>query len=264
MQYIQISENDLLKRRVYLHLVDATDGITAKTGQTGTCKISINGAAPSTSINSITEIDSTNLPGDYYLQLDTTEISKTGIVMVRFKNANVAEFVQIVQVMAFDPYTQFGALNGGGADVDYKRIAKLIQQAVDGIPKTELPEPESVDLKPLQAQVSRLQATLQGLDIPQPKELDLGPMLTALEAVRMQLPKEADLNPVLAAIQDLAAQKITETDDMRALLERMRKFFGDDIDSINEKLTALNTKFDDLPFVVIDKRKEPINSDQLP
>ena len=85
-----------------MHLVDATDGITAKTGQTGQAKVSVNGGAPVNTTNSIVEIDSTNTPGLYYVELLTSELSSYGYIAIRFKNASVAEFQDIGQVIAYN------------------------------------------------------------------------------------------------------------------------------------------------------------------
>src|SRR5258708_19124227 len=137
MQYIQVGENDRLKRRIYLHLVDATDGITPKTAEAGgSAKVSLNGATPTTSINTLVAIDTTNQPGTYYLELNQTEIQFPGIVIVRYKSSNTAAFVALGQIMAFDPYTQVGSLGGGGADVDYKKIQKIVDESVA---KIEIP-----------------------------------------------------------------------------------------------------------------------------
>lgn len=188
MQYIQVGENDLLKRRVYLHLVDGTDGITAKTGQTGTCKVSINGNAPTTSRNSIVEIDSTNLPGDYYLILDQSEIKTMGIVMVRYKASGTAEFVQIVNILAFDPFQPISLQPGFNSvvapDIDYKRIQKLISDAIGGIPKPV--EPKEPDLAPV---IDGLHTVIDRIDnLPRPKD-----------------PEKVNLEAVLAGIDRLAA-----------------------------------------------------------
>lgn len=266
MQYIQTGENDLLKRRVYLHLVDGTDGITAKTAQTGTCKVSINGGAPTTSRNSIVEIDSTNLPGDYYLTLDVTELISTGIVMVRFKNGSTAEFVQLVQVMAFDPYTQFGNLGGGGVsgpDIDYKRIARIVADNMNLMPLPK--EPERVDLTPLQAQLFKLQETVNAIDIPEVK-LDLTAVSDGIQRVEVALKglnfPSTDIQPILDRLETLgdlkvpqleaSAQQATEiATEVKDLLAKLRTFFGDDIDQIKLSLEELTNAFESSPRLVI-------------
>jgi hypothetical protein len=104
MQLLQQSEATAAQRRIFFHAVDATDGITAETGLTGAGRISKNGAATAASTANITEIDSTNMPGRYYIELTATELDTLGIIEFRFKAAACAEVVARGQVVPFDPY----------------------------------------------------------------------------------------------------------------------------------------------------------------
>lgn len=104
MQQIFLSEATAAQRRVPVHLVDATDGITTETGITGAGRVSKNGGATAASTNNIVEIDSTNMPGAYYLELTATEVNTLGIVVVRFKTAATAEFQTAIEVVALNPY----------------------------------------------------------------------------------------------------------------------------------------------------------------
>ena len=103
MQLFQQSEATAAQRRLFFHAVDATDGITAETGLTGAGRLSKNGAATAASA-SITEIDSTNMPGRYYVELTAAELDTLGIIEFRFKAAACAEVVARGQVVPFDPY----------------------------------------------------------------------------------------------------------------------------------------------------------------
>lgn len=105
MQLIQLSEATASLRRIFFHAVDATDGISAETGLTGTGRLSKAGAATAATTNSITEIDSTNMPGRYYIELTATEVNTLGIVEFRFKTAACAEVVARALVVAFDPFS---------------------------------------------------------------------------------------------------------------------------------------------------------------
>ena len=143
MFILQFREPNAERRRVYLHLVDGTDGITAKTGQTGKAKVILNGGTPVTTVNSITEVDATNAPGLYYVQLETQEISQYGWTQIRYKASGTAEFQDIGQVIAYDPYSRTPVFNpwqdtngaATGPDINYKKIEKLINDAIAKIPK---------------------------------------------------------------------------------------------------------------------------------
>lgn len=100
----QQSEGTAAYRRIPIHLVDATDGITAETGITGTPQISKNGASWSNTSGTITEIGN----GAYYIELTAGELDTLGFGMVRFKTAATAEFQGMFQVVPWDPYDGAG------------------------------------------------------------------------------------------------------------------------------------------------------------
>lgn len=96
-----LSEATAVRRRFYLHLVDATDGKTPETGEAaGQPEISKNGAAFASTSARLTAIGD----GSYYVELTTGEIDTLGKVIVRFKSAETCEFQEIANVVAYDPY----------------------------------------------------------------------------------------------------------------------------------------------------------------
>ncbi len=103
MQLFQLSEATAAQRRLFFHAVDATDGITAETGLTGTGFVSENGATPAASA-SIVEINATNMPGRYYVVLTAAELGTVGDLEFRYKAAACAEVIARGQVVPFDPY----------------------------------------------------------------------------------------------------------------------------------------------------------------
>lgn len=104
MQLLQQSEATAAQRRIFFQAVDATDGISAETAQTGTGFFSKNGAAPAASSGSITELSATNMPGRYYIEATAAEVDTLGIIEFRFKAAATAEVVVRAQVVPYDPY----------------------------------------------------------------------------------------------------------------------------------------------------------------
>lgn len=92
------------RRRVYFHCVDATDGITAETGEAGgQPEISTNGGAwTSTGIGTLSAIGN----GRYYADLTQVAVATAGdAIETRYKSVNTAETPgDSVRVVAFDPY----------------------------------------------------------------------------------------------------------------------------------------------------------------
>lgn len=84
-------------RYFYLFLVDATDGITPETGETGgQPQISKNGAAFANTSGTLVSIDY----GAYYVILTISEIDTLGWIIGRYKSANTAESQGLAQVIA--------------------------------------------------------------------------------------------------------------------------------------------------------------------
>lgn len=100
----QLDEATAAQRRFPLYLVDATDGITAETGEGGgQPQISKNGAAFGNTTATLTAIGN----GSYYVELTAGELDTLGMVTIRFKSANTAEFSLTGQVVAYDPYAAY-------------------------------------------------------------------------------------------------------------------------------------------------------------
>lgn len=94
------SESTAAERRFPVYLVDATDGITPETGEAaGQPQISKAGGAWANTSATLTAIGN----GAYYVELTATELNTLGMLQVRYKSANTAEFNMDAQVVAFDP-----------------------------------------------------------------------------------------------------------------------------------------------------------------
>lgn len=104
MQLLQLSEATAALRRLFFQAVDSTDGMSPEAGLTGVGRISKNGAATAASSGSLVEIDSTNMPGRYYIELTAAELDTIGIIEFRYKAAACAEVIARGQVVPFDPY----------------------------------------------------------------------------------------------------------------------------------------------------------------
>jgi hypothetical protein len=134
MQLLQLSEATAAQRRVFFHIVDATDGITAETGLTGVGRLSKNGAATAATTASLVEVDVTNMPGRYYMEFTAAELDTLGIIEFRYKAAACAEVVARAQVVPFDPYS--------AADLGLTTLASRASQAsvdtVDDFLDTEI------------------------------------------------------------------------------------------------------------------------------
>ena len=270
MQYIETATNNPELRRVFFHLVDATDGITPEAGEAGgTPTISINGRTPANTVNTLQAVDASK--GDYYLELSTTEIVTPRHLLLHYKSAETAHFAQQVQVMAFDPYTWFGTLGGGGgADVDYKRIKKLIDEAVGSIPTPVQKEP---DLIPISEGLQAVITEIRSLDIPKPEKPNLEPVLKQLSLLdkdirNIDIPK-CDHSEVLKKLAQQDKLFTTTMEEMMETADDQAKEMKDSQAKSTEKfsttLDALKQRIDASPVMIFKDSKDiPAKEEKKP
>lgn len=105
MALFVMSDSTASRRRFYLYLVDATDGITPETGEAaGQPQVSKAGGAWANTTATLTAVGN----GAYYVELSTTELNTLGALAVRYKSANTAEFLGTATVINSDVMTQPG------------------------------------------------------------------------------------------------------------------------------------------------------------
>ena len=140
MQQFKQSESTAVRRYFYLHLVDAADGMTPETGESGgQPQISVNGAAFASTSATLTAVGN----GLYYVALTTSELGNLGVIVVRYKSANTAEFQAVGQVVALDPFSSISIDNEAIADavwdeakvghVTADTMGKILQDILTGL-----------------------------------------------------------------------------------------------------------------------------------
>lgn len=97
-QLIYLSESNAALRRVYLRLVLASDGQSPATSAAvtaGVCRLIANGVDTANSTNNITEVNASNAPGRWYIELTAAELSTLGVGNhhARFKEADTLESI---------------------------------------------------------------------------------------------------------------------------------------------------------------------------
>jgi len=110
MLVLKKSESTAARRRVPIHLVDATDGITPETGEaSGQPQYSKNGGTWTSTSATLSAVGN----GFYYVELTAGELDTEGWIAIRYKSANTAEFQVVMQVVAYDPFdaTTLGLTN---------------------------------------------------------------------------------------------------------------------------------------------------------
>lgn len=102
---------------------------------------------------------------------------------------------------------RLGGSSGGGPDVDYKKIEKMLRVMADGLPKFEKPE----SLEPVKAQLKDILMEIKAIDIPEPEKLNNTPVIEAI----------TDSNKIIIkAIED---KTVTPVTDLTPVLEKIDK-----------------------------------------
>jgi len=129
MQTFTQSEADSAKRRFFLHLVDATDGLTPETGEAGgQPQISKNGGAFANTGATLSAVGN----GLYYVALTAGELDTLGKVVVRYKSANTAEFQDVGMVYALDLFK--ATVNPADGGITAAAIATdAVNEIADGV-----------------------------------------------------------------------------------------------------------------------------------
>lgn len=128
-----LSEGTAARRRFPVYLVDATDGLTPETGESGgQAQISKVGGAWANTTATLTAVGN----GHYYVELTATELNTLGYFAIRYKSANTAEFNMDGQVISFDlmaavaqtgdAYARLGAPAGASVSADILAIDNLV------------------------------------------------------------------------------------------------------------------------------------------
>lgn len=168
---------------------------------------------------------------------------------------------------------------GSGADVDYKRITKLVREIIkeEGNSRPVYqPEPLNIPfhLQPVLNALTGVRRDIQAIDIPEAQATDIQPVLARIDALETALrtalkAKETDLSPVLNAIEAVDTKRgITATADTKEVTKRVNALSAQ-IQTALAELKTLKLVIDmpsqSLPVKVKDKEPEaePIDYDEL-
>lgn len=114
MQQILLSEATNGDKRIFVLLVDATDGVTPETGITVSAaevQVSQNGGAFANFAGTWTEVGA----GIYYYTPTSAELNQQGIFVLKVAKTGCRTFVDRVQIVTNDPYNNYVVTLLGGS-----------------------------------------------------------------------------------------------------------------------------------------------------
>ena len=154
---------------------------------------------------------------------------------------------------------------GGGIDIDYKKIQKMIDESVSKIKFPEIPKHEPMDMMPMMDKMETLKTAVESIVIPEPAVTDLSGLKSQLEAVSSELegikgqisslpePERLDLSPVL----DELSKPDGVNDNSKKVMDSLRTFLLADIEEIKSKLENLDERFSKIQITIPNTKEEP-------
>lgn len=152
---------------------------------------------------------------------------------------------------------------GGGADLDYKRVRKIVEEAVSA-KLAEAPQPEPVNLdffrQPILNALSGLRNDIQAVDIPPADFSGVEYRLGLLEKAIKEIPKDDD-SAVLKKLDDVEQNLLQEMDDSEEqvvqTVESTAKTTTDTVTKLADQTKSFEKKFDSAPVVVFQNAVKP-------
>jgi len=181
----------------------------------------------------------------FYIDITTTVYTDSGY------STNAGDYAEeVTSFLIQDRYNRTFGL-GGGVDIDYKKVRKIIQ---DEIKTIIIPIPEKVNLSSLEAGVQRVISQIINIKFPQQKETDLSGVMVeiantknAIDNKHIPEPEKVDLTPILA--KNLDIEKIINN-----VLTEM-KVGNKEVVNVFNKFKKQKIKFD-----LTNKLKDKINN----
>lgn len=155
--------------------------------------------------------------------------------------------------------------NGGGADVDYKKIDKIVAKHTSAI---EIPEQKEVDLSPVFKAILEVKQLIASIKMPtfEQKETDLSLVYQGLDTIQelvlaIEMPEipKLDLSPVIEKLEERSEDF---KNHVTASHENIGKITSDAIGKLssneNETIQNIRNLVNDLPV----KQKEEVKDDE--
>lgn len=202
----------------------------------------------------------------YYLDVTTKVYTDAGYTTL---NTNYA-----IETMTYFVYQQSVHIGGGGADVSYDKIRKIVKEELDAQEKTELPEIRDV-VPELLASERRVReaigSAVAGIKMPEQVRPDLDGAVARLQSAiddavntlliavdQKEVTPETDIEPIMQDMRSIVPQLAARVDALKATVDAVVGFTV----QTKQEYDATQSAVDD--FVGRVKTKEPqVNMSQL-
>jgi hypothetical protein len=149
--------------------------------------------------------------------------------------------------------------------IDYKGLETMMKRQIE-VAFAKLPEPidptklPKVDLAPVLSAISGVKRDIAGIELPEQPELDLNPILSEIRGARSDIrsieiptPDFSGIEERLNILEDkMDVQELAKLKgEMDDLFARIKQFFGNDMDQMNEKMDKLSKEFKNIAYIAL-------------
>lgn len=200
--------------------------VTSMTGQTGTGYITKNGAAGVATTASMVEVDATNMPGVYYIQLTEAELGTLGFLGLYAKTATSIAVSDTALVSYNDPYLSAGGFSSGTGASGLKLTKKQLELLAELVWKYKVTEENTAQEKLLQAAEHLV--------------MDMTPVMDKIDAIEIPV---TNITPVLERIDNIVIPQPKDyTVMLNSLSSALKNFEHTSSKDLQKTITAFTAK----------------------
>ena len=201
----------------------------------------------------------------FYITITTRVYTDSGYT-TESENYGVEEREYLVQ----ERYNQnIGGPGGGGSDISYEKIKKIVKEVVDG---RKLSKQKDVDLTKVLEAISNIEGLVGGIVIPEPEKVDLEPTMANLVKLEARLdallplfdgintninnipqPKQVDMTGVEKAVQGTKPYIEQVDTKLEKIVSKVQSFVTQDIEKILKAIESLDKRGNDIPYLIENK-----------
>lgn len=180
----------------------------------------------------------------FYVDVTTTVYTDSGFTTNAPDYAEESE-TYLIQ----DRYNRtFGLGGGGGVDVDYSKLRRIVKEEIKGI---IMPKQEKIDLKPIQSSIKDVLSEVGNIKFPEQKETDLSEVISnikitkdAIDNKHIPEPEKINLIPIIKENSKENNNIILDIGKMLKIILKEVKSSNDETNKIFNKFKSQKIKFD--------------------
>jgi len=149
--------------------------------------------------------------------------------------------------------------SGGGSDVDYKKVRKIIKEELE---KIEYPVSDKVDLTSLKMAIDEAKAEIMMIDIPTPEKTDLAPVLGEISRAIKAIEDKHIPEPLVTDLSGLEDTLKDNKDDVKDLMADTKKTLSKVLNAVKLDAEYTKRRLEEMTYYVIGEEKKKVPSEE--